>query len=100
MKRSRSTLYLVLLATIFAISCTAGPNSAVGTSALDGNIAGFWLGLWQGMIIGFSFIISLFSDSVRIYETHNNGSWYDWGFVLGIGGLSASLKLLDRKSNK
>jgi hypothetical protein len=29
------------------------------------------------------FIISLFNDSVGIYEMHNNGGWYNFGFLLG-----------------
>jgi hypothetical protein len=30
-----------------------------------------------------SLIISWFNSSVGIYEVHNNGGWYDTGFVLG-----------------
>ena len=30
-------------------------------------------------------IISLFNQNVRIYETNNNGRWYDFGFCLGAG---------------
>ncbi|MEK8229291.1 hypothetical protein NKG05_30425 [Oerskovia sp. M15] len=46
---------------------------------------GFWLGLWQGIIVPVTFVVSLFTDSVSIYEVHNNGNWYDFGFVLGLG---------------
>ena len=46
--------------------------------------AGFWLGLWQGMISPFTFVISLFTDDVNIYEVRNNGNWYDFGFILGV----------------
>ncbi|MEV0841977.1 hypothetical protein AB0I55_20755 [Actinocatenispora sera] len=28
--------------------------------------------------------MSLFTDSVSIYDVHNNGGWYNFGFVLGI----------------
>jgi len=37
------------------------------------------------MIAFFTFIISLFTDSVSVYEVHNNGGWYDFGFLLGAG---------------
>lgn len=37
------------------------------------------------MIAPVTFIISLFSESVNIYEVHNTGGWYDFGFVLGAG---------------
>ncbi len=46
--------------------------------------AGFWTGIWHGLIAPVSFIVGLFSDTVGIYERHNTGSWYDFGFLLGI----------------
>lgn len=48
---------------------------------------GFWYGLWHGIICPFSFIISLFDSDVAIYAIYNNGAWYDFGFVLGVGTL-------------
>lgn len=47
--------------------------------------AGFLGGFWHGMIAGVVFFVSLFMDGVSIYETHNNGRWYEFGFILGIG---------------
>jgi len=29
--------------------------------------------------------MSLFTDNVNLYEVHNDGNWYDFGFVLGAG---------------
>lgn len=49
---------------------------------------GFWYGLWHGMILPFAWFVSLFDDSVAIYAIYNNGGWYDFGFFLGLGGLS------------
>ncbi len=46
---------------------------------------GFFGGLWHGFIAPFSFIVSLFMDDVALYAVNNNGSWYDFGFVLGAG---------------
>ncbi len=46
--------------------------------------AGFWAGLWHGLILVITFIISLFTDSVGIYEYNNTGGWYNFGFVLGV----------------
>lgn len=45
--------------------------------------AGFWAGLWHGLICLVTFIISLFTDSVHMYETSNSGGWYNFGFLLG-----------------
>ncbi|GAA3215536.1 hypothetical protein ACFP63_01790 [Oerskovia jenensis] len=66
-------------------ACAPGPNPDVGTPTADGSPAGFWLGLWQGIIVPVTFVVSLFTDTVNIYEVHNNGNWYDFGFVLGLG---------------
>lgn len=52
--------------------------------------AGFWGGLWHGIIAPITFIISLFDDGVSIYETNNNGRWYEFGFMLGIGAYAGS----------
>ena len=78
---------LVLLAILaLALSaCAAGVNEAVDVTSPEGYVAGFWLGLWHGVIAPITFIVSLFTDNVNIYEVHNNGNWYDLGFVLGAG---------------
>ncbi|MDA3937638.1 MAG: hypothetical protein PF636_12455, partial [Actinomycetota bacterium] len=47
-------------------------------------VAGFWLGLWHGFIVLFTFLISLFRDNVTIYEVSNNGGWYNFGYLLGV----------------
>jgi hypothetical protein len=62
-----------------AVGCAAGPNPVEGSGAP----AGFWLGLWHGFIAPFTLIVSFFSDQVNIYEVHNNGGWYNFGFVFG-----------------
>ena len=50
----------------------------------DGNSAGFWSGLWPGVISPVTFIISLFSDNVNVYDVYNSGNWYDFGFMFGV----------------
>lgn len=78
--RRRPLLLLLLLALLLLAGCAAGPNSAVGADAA----AGFWLGLWHGVILPITFVISLFTDTVNVYEVDNTGNWYDAGFVLGL----------------
>lgn len=48
---------------------------------------GFWGGLWHGIIAPFDFIGMLIWDDVSVYAENNNGAWYAFGFVLGMGGL-------------
>ena len=76
-------LGLLFVAALFLVSCAAGPNALAHSAGADGRIAGFWLGLWHGFICPVTFIISLFSDKVHLYEVHNNGGWYSFGFVVG-----------------
>jgi hypothetical protein len=66
----------------------AGSNSTYKQPGASS--AGFWAGLWHGIIAPITFIVSLFADGVRIYETNNNGRWYDFGFMLGIGAYASN----------
>ncbi len=76
-------LTLCVLTAMTLAACAAGPNPLSGTPDAKGEVAGFWLGLWNGIIAPIAFIISLFNKAVRIYEVHNNGTLYDLGFILG-----------------
>ena len=87
---------LALVLVLVLAACSAGANPEVGSAHVDGGVAGFWMGLWHGLIAPITFIISLFRDSVNIYEVHNNGNWYDFGFIFGLsislGGSSRGAK--------
>ncbi len=76
-------LLLCGLTLLLVAGCAAGPNEMVNSPDEEGKIAGFWQGLWHGAISPITFIISLFSDTIHIYEIHNNGGWYNFGFLLG-----------------
>jgi len=96
---SRIRIVVVLVAgMVLLAACAAGINPEVGTSSPDGDVAGFWMGLWHGVIAPVTFVISLFTDNVNLYEVHNNGNWYDFGFVLGAGILFGGGGLGSRKS--
>ena len=101
MTRSRGRLAaLLVLVALLAVGCAAGPNPPLpGTQE-----AGFWLGLWQGFITPVTFVISLFTDNVNIYEVHNNGNWYDFGYVIGLsvafGGTAGSGTAAGRRSRR
>jgi hypothetical protein len=81
-------------------SCAAGPNTLHGVAGSGGHVAGFWLGLWHGIILPITFIVSLFNHHVNIYEVHNNGSWYNFGFVLGAGVLLGGSGTAGRRARK
>ena len=82
--KSIARIILGVLILALLAGCAAGPNSLQNTPDAKGEVPGFWRGLWNGIIAPITFVISLFTQKVRMYEVHNNGGWYDFGFVLGI----------------
>jgi len=74
----------LLMLVLGAVSCTASPNELVMQPNEDGRVAGFGLGIWHGLISPITFVISLFSENIHMYEVHNTGAWYDFGFLLGV----------------
>jgi len=90
---------MILALAIVLASCAPGPNDLEKTANAQGRTAGFLLGLWHGLISPVTFIISIFSKNVRFYEVHNNGGWYNFGFVLG-AGLFLSGGILGKRKKK
>jgi hypothetical protein len=66
------------------VLAVAGPGSRFQVPGATP--AGFWAGLWHGLISPITFLVSLLSPNVRIYETNNRGRWYDFGFIIGVSG--------------
>jgi len=92
---------LVLCAvTVVLAGCFAGPNEMARTENDEGEVAGFWAGLWHGIVSPFLFVISLFAKGVHFYEVHNNGNWYNFGFVLGAGILTGGGGLLGSRKRR
>ena len=83
-KRSLFLVAVLILGALLLASCAAGTNPTVDVPDAAGKTAGFWSGLWHGVISPVTFFISLFSDKVNIYEVYNSGNWYDFGFMLGV----------------
>lgn len=84
MKSSFTVLLLVLFVLSILAGCAPGPNLSKGLATEHGRVAGFWLGLWQGFIAPFVFVVSLFKAGLNIYEVHNNGAWYNLGYLFGL----------------
>jgi hypothetical protein len=83
---SRALLVAGLIGLMLVLgACAAGANPEVGVRPDGGSVANFWAGLWHGIISPVTFVISLFTEDVSVYEVHNDGNWYDFGFVLGAG---------------
>lgn len=88
-KKSYLLLLIVILALLF-VSCAPG-NEKWDPEINPENKAGFLYGVWHGAIIIITFIISLFTNDVGLYEINNTGWPYNLGFIIGlnisIGGM-------------
>jgi hypothetical protein len=89
-------LGFIILFALLALTCAPG-NERWGQNFHPGAKAGFWVGLWHGLIVIVTFIISLFDRRVGIYEINNIGWPYNLGFILGLmislgGGLRAGTR--------
>ncbi|MFI5281154.1 MAG: hypothetical protein ACHQU1_11695 [Gemmatimonadales bacterium] len=80
---TKRRISIAALAALALLAGCAGSNPLIGSNGTHG-VAGFWAGLWHGAILPITFVISLFNHGVRIYEVHNRGAWYDFGFLLGL----------------
>ena len=79
-KTTRILKLIYLIPILFLLtSCAAGNNQFTADAP-----AGFWYGLWHGIISFIALIIHLFNESVLVYEVNNTGGWYDFGFILGV----------------
>jgi hypothetical protein len=89
-------LNLIFIFAVLSILSMSGCADAINVKdciSPTEHVYGFWGGTWHGMISGFSFIGSLFSDDIAIYAVNNNGGWYNFGFV---GGLFFILRIFSQ----
>jgi hypothetical protein len=73
-----STIAVACIALVVLAGCAAGDARFTAESP-----AGFWIGLWHGAISLVTLVVGIFTDAVRMYEPHNTGGWYDFGFLVG-----------------
>jgi hypothetical protein len=70
---SETTIYLSM----------PGPNPLVNQPDAQGRVARAVAGLWHGLIAPVTLVLSFFNSDIQIYEVHNAGSEYNFGFFLG-----------------
>lgn len=96
---ARRSMLSILAAGLLLLGMSACTATQVAV-ATGPNPPGFWLGLWHGFIAPVTFVVSLFHDTVRMYGVPNAGLWYDFGFMLGIGGFSGGVFAGSRKGEE
>lgn len=101
LSRTRSTRFILLISFLVLLTgCAAGDTQFTAETQ-----AGFWFGLWHGMISIVTLLIHLFNENVLVYEINNSGGWYDFGFLLGViciwgGGSHVSCKSAAEKKRE
>lgn len=76
------------------------------TSCLPGDLdesddpAGFFWGILHGWLAPFTLILSIFKDTVKMYEIHNIGFWYNFGFYIAVIGGFGSISFTRKKYKK
>jgi uncharacterized lipoprotein NlpE involved in copper resistance len=75
--KKQIVIFTLMLLILILVGCEPKNEMYLSESA------GFLAGLWHGLICFITFIISLFTEGVGIYEVHNTGRWYNFGFILG-----------------
>lgn len=90
----KKLLLALCLVCLLASCADVQPNIS---ECLEGHQYGFFGGLWHGMISPIAFIASLFSDDIDVFALNNNGNWYMFGFLLGIGAFGGSVTKTTRR---
>lgn len=95
---SKKLLLMVAALALLLASCADKSNTAV-TCIQECHTYGFWGGLWHGSIAVFDFIgMLIWPNDVTVYAENNNGGWYSFGFLVGIGAFAGSgVKIGKRK---
>jgi len=87
----KSKYFMVALILFMTMILLTGCVPGDGTNNAQ-HPAGFFWGIWHGWVAPISLIIGIFKENIRLYETHNAGWWYDFGFYIavisGFGGVS------------
>ena len=77
MSRSKFLACAGMAALVLLSACATRPMGHTSDPA-------FVRGLVDGLLAPISFAISLFSETVRMYQFPNVGRWYDFGFLIGL----------------
>lgn len=92
-------LTLIPLALLLSACAAGDPQFSQETPA------SFWWGIWHGIISVISLVVHIFNENVVVYEMHNTGGWYDFGFLLGVifvwsGSCHVSCKSAEQKERE
>lgn len=91
MKLSKLTILIIAASSALLLSSCVDQNDLRGTNRADHTEpAGFFHGIWHGICAPFALIGIVFGADIGLYEPHNTGNWYNFGFLIGIGSFSST----------
>ncbi len=61
-----------------------GPNPLLNKVDSHNQISGILLGIWHGVISPITLVVSFVNPAIQMYEVHNDGSPYNFGFLFGV----------------
>lgn len=99
MKKVNLTMLLILSLSIILFSSCAHQQPQI-EHCLTGTTYGFWGGLWHGFIAVFTFIGHLFNSDIAVWAPNNNGGWYTFGFLIGVGAFTGTVSKSTSSSSK
>ena len=87
MKKKIVVLAVIGFVLILMMAACSTPNPLKNVPLeKTGKVYGFLDGLGNGVTAVFAFIGNIFEDSrYNIYQVHNNGGWYNFGYLIGVG---------------
>ena len=59
-----------------------GPNPLLNEADANNRVAGILPGIWHGIISPVTLVMSFVNPTNQMYEVHNNGSEYNFGFLV------------------
>ena len=77
-----------------------GPNPLVNEAGANKRVAGVWMGVWHGVISPITLVISFNNPNTQMYEVHNDGSQYNFGFLIGVALLFVVLGAMAGSSRR
>ncbi len=78
-----SSVEVTAPATTFRLTAP-GPNPEMNQPDVAGRVFNVAGGLWHGIIAVGTLFVSLFNPDVQMYEVHNTGTGYNFGFFIGM----------------
>ncbi len=83
--------YILLLITLMLLGCATDVHV---TEQAVTETYGWFSGLLHGWLSTIALIASIFSDEYVIYACNNTGFWYNFWYLIGVGGLFSSTKVV------